>query len=62
MIRHDTLVHRAQMDVCLWPRLLGHGDFVGVPGTLASSRMDRGSVAQVICRGTCRSPGQGGDQ
>jgi glycosyltransferase involved in cell wall biosynthesis len=30
------------MDMGLWIRLLGHGDFIGMPATLASSRM--GSV------------------
>lgn len=44
------------MDMGLWIRLLGHGDFIGVPDTLASSRIRSGSTKQR------RSHAQGGDR
>jgi glycosyltransferase involved in cell wall biosynthesis len=50
------------MDMGLWIRLLGHGDFVGLPDTLASSPMGNGSVAQLICNGANGTPTQGGDR
>ncbi|MFG1931594.1 glycosyltransferase family 2 protein [Mycobacterium sp. NPDC048908] len=49
-------------DMGLWFRLLGHGDFVGVPQALASSRQGNGSVARLICRERYRTTAQGGNQ
>jgi glycosyltransferase involved in cell wall biosynthesis len=48
------------MDMGLWIRLLAHGDFIGMPTTLASSRIGSGSMTQLVRRGTYRTPAQGG--
>jgi glycosyltransferase involved in cell wall biosynthesis len=50
------------MDMGLWVRLLGQGDFIGVPVTLASSRIASGSPTQRIRRGMYRTPTEGGSQ
>jgi Glycosyl transferase family 2 len=50
------------MDMGLWLRLLGHGDFVGLRDTLASSRIGGGAVAQFTSRGASRTPAHGGDK
>jgi glycosyltransferase involved in cell wall biosynthesis len=47
------------MDMGLWVRLLGHGDFIGVPITLASSRIGSGSATELIRRSMCRTADQG---
>jgi Glycosyltransferase like family 2 len=48
------------MDMGLWLRLLAHGDFIGVPNTLASSRRGSGLMAQLSRRGPHQAPGGGG--
>jgi glycosyltransferase involved in cell wall biosynthesis len=50
------------MDMGLWIRLLGHGDFLGVPDTLASSRIRSGSMAAAIRRASHRTSPQVGNQ
>jgi glycosyltransferase involved in cell wall biosynthesis len=50
------------MDMGLWVRLLGQGDFIGVPVTLASSRIGSCSTTELIRRSTYRTPTEGASQ
>jgi len=47
------------MDMGLWIRLLGQGDFLGVPDTLASSRKGSGLMTQHSRRDPHQPPGRG---
>jgi hypothetical protein len=47
------------MDMGLWIRLLGQGDFLGVPDTLASSRKGSGLMTQHSRRDSNQAPGRG---
>jgi glycosyltransferase involved in cell wall biosynthesis len=49
-------------DLDLWIRLLGFGDFIGVPGNLTSCRIRGGSTTQPICRAAHRAPALSGNR